>query len=385
MAQAHSFGPSCVLHEDFNEFTRRASGMSDEAPKLKAHFFYSSALPIDDPLSPLPTSSTSYQLGTSKVHPPRPFSAYDNAALEEAWQGLQGHDCQDHHRAKAHGHAPGSKDTGTEPTVPTPVRQEVDNEAHTVEEAQESGSLGILAGKKSPKKTAFADPASDSPGHVTCSPSPSTTLHVGSTRTEGQSDSHMLLCDDPHHEAIDESRPLTADELAVTEDEGQPCEPSKKHRNMFRRRSSPKKERDQASPKRERSSSRHRFKEVSKTYGSSPSERQTTGTPFLRALSPNRRGMSDQTDGVDAASEDEGQKLVTPKPAMRRFHSDNSDSHRSESDNPFRSRLQNAKRTLQLGRKEQKAHVPVGLSRLHLVEMPTLEVMIRYAYMGTID
>jgi hypothetical protein len=55
-------------------------------PPLKAQFFYYSSLPIDDPLSamPIPTGSES----KAASHPPRPFSAYDNSALEEAWLGL---------------------------------------------------------------------------------------------------------------------------------------------------------------------------------------------------------------------------------------------------------------------------------------------------------
>lgn len=420
MALVHSFGPSCALHEDSNEFTRRASGMSDEAPKIKAHFFYSSALPIDDPLSPVPTPSTSYQLGTSKLHPPRPFSAYDNAALEEAWQGLQANENQDH-GGKAHGHGPfcsdsGIKHAGAGPdgrdamassskngkdfmskvlrygsnrhgkvdkgvyeenvesaviageSSKNPDESDIKNVANIVRDAKESGSPGVMAGKEASK--------SFTGKHITCSTSPGTTLEVGSTRTQDQTNSHALLCADPQYVIINDIRHLTADELAVSENEGGSSSPGKKHRNIFRRRTSPKKEKDQASSKPSPTSSRHKFKAASATYGSSPSERQTTGTPFLRAPSSSRPGMPAQTDGVDAASEDEGRKLVTPKPSMRRFHSDYSDSRKSDSDSAFRSRPRDGPRGLPFKRKEQKAYVPVGLSRLHLVEMPALEVLI---------
>lgn len=70
---------------EWNIFMRRASELSIEPPKLKAHFFYSSALPIDDPLSPFPPSLA----GSSGAHtrvPPRPFSDYDSVAIEEAWR-----------------------------------------------------------------------------------------------------------------------------------------------------------------------------------------------------------------------------------------------------------------------------------------------------------
>merc|ERR1712093_593660 len=49
---------------------------------LRTHFFYASPLPLDDPLSaiPIPTGDSK-----SAKHPPRPFSARDNNALEEIW------------------------------------------------------------------------------------------------------------------------------------------------------------------------------------------------------------------------------------------------------------------------------------------------------------
>lgn len=53
---------------------------------MKAQFFYSSPLPIDDPLSAVPTPAGSDSKAIK--HPPRPFSARDNNALEEAWLGL---------------------------------------------------------------------------------------------------------------------------------------------------------------------------------------------------------------------------------------------------------------------------------------------------------
>lgn len=57
-------------------------------PNVRPQFFYASSLPIDDPLSPLPQITSSTNRDISKL-PPQPFSAKDNAALEEAWQSLQ--------------------------------------------------------------------------------------------------------------------------------------------------------------------------------------------------------------------------------------------------------------------------------------------------------
>ena len=81
---AHSLGPTCAYHEA-NEQTTKAS---DEPPKLRAQFFYVSNLPIDDPLSPIPPLRPESKSAQAS-HPPQPFSAVDNAALEEAWQGFQ--------------------------------------------------------------------------------------------------------------------------------------------------------------------------------------------------------------------------------------------------------------------------------------------------------
>jgi hypothetical protein len=80
---AHTYGPTCHLARSV---TFSGSKSDDDMPDLKTQFFYLSALPIDDPLSaaPTPTGSDS----KSAKHPPRPFSAYDNNALEESWLGL---------------------------------------------------------------------------------------------------------------------------------------------------------------------------------------------------------------------------------------------------------------------------------------------------------
>jgi DDHD domain len=80
---AHTYGPTCRLAP---AVTFSGSKSDDNIPLLKAQFFYASPLPIDDPLSaaPIPSSSDSKSI----KHTPRPFSAYDNNALEESWLGL---------------------------------------------------------------------------------------------------------------------------------------------------------------------------------------------------------------------------------------------------------------------------------------------------------
>ena len=82
MDEGHSYGPTCARYESEDEHTG-TEGLAP--PKVKAQFFYASPLPIDDPLSPIPQ----IQADQLADKPPQPFSSRDNAALEEAWQGCQ--------------------------------------------------------------------------------------------------------------------------------------------------------------------------------------------------------------------------------------------------------------------------------------------------------
>ncbi|EZF35821.1 phospholipase [Trichophyton mentagrophytes] len=86
-APTHTYGPTCLLYEE--EGNTVIKGGPDEVipppPTVRAQFFYLSSLPIDDPLTPItaPTTNSNTQL------PTRPFSSRDSIALEEAWQALR--------------------------------------------------------------------------------------------------------------------------------------------------------------------------------------------------------------------------------------------------------------------------------------------------------
>lgn len=77
---SHTYGPTCQLAPNVSFESPESD---DDIPSITAQYFYSSPLPIDDPLSvvPIPTGSDSKP---TKV-PLRPFSASDNNGLEEAW------------------------------------------------------------------------------------------------------------------------------------------------------------------------------------------------------------------------------------------------------------------------------------------------------------
>ncbi|KFY38955.1 hypothetical protein V494_04161 [Pseudogymnoascus sp. VKM F-4513 (FW-928)] len=75
---SHSYGPTCRLAPNVDS----SSKADDSQPPVRTQFFYASALPIDDPLSVVPTPSSDPR---AAKHAPRPFSPFDNNALEEAW------------------------------------------------------------------------------------------------------------------------------------------------------------------------------------------------------------------------------------------------------------------------------------------------------------
>ena len=70
-----------------NQYIREVLHQVEQPPPVQARFFYTSPLAIDDSLSPLPPPAT----GTAapSKQPPRPFSEYDNAALDKAWLELR--------------------------------------------------------------------------------------------------------------------------------------------------------------------------------------------------------------------------------------------------------------------------------------------------------
>ncbi|OJJ51127.1 hypothetical protein ASPZODRAFT_127139 [Penicilliopsis zonata CBS 506.65] len=82
----HTYGPTCFLADDEPDLTAWQS--SPTPPKIRTQFFYTSSLPIDDPLTPLPPLSTGSGSANERF-PPQPFSARDNAALEDAWRSLR--------------------------------------------------------------------------------------------------------------------------------------------------------------------------------------------------------------------------------------------------------------------------------------------------------
>ncbi|KAL6236146.1 hypothetical protein BDW75DRAFT_207508 [Aspergillus navahoensis] len=81
----HTYGPTCLLADD--DLDPSAWHSLTQPPRPRPQFFYVSTLPIDDPLSSLPPPSSGQSL--DERAPPQPFSVTDNIALEEAWLSIR--------------------------------------------------------------------------------------------------------------------------------------------------------------------------------------------------------------------------------------------------------------------------------------------------------
>ncbi|GAB7362236.1 hypothetical protein MBLNU230_g2261t1 [Neophaeotheca triangularis] len=70
-----------------NQYARQVLHHKEAPPTIEVRFFYTSTIPIDDPLSSLPPPMTAATAASRQ--PPKPFSEYDNAALDRAWLELR--------------------------------------------------------------------------------------------------------------------------------------------------------------------------------------------------------------------------------------------------------------------------------------------------------
>ncbi|KAH9827968.1 phosphatidic acid-preferring phospholipase A1, contains DDHD domain, partial [Teratosphaeria destructans] len=70
-----------------SQYIRHVLHHTDPPPPIPARFFYSSLIPIDDPLSPVPPAG--YAKTAPHTQRPKPFADYDNTALDRAWHDLR--------------------------------------------------------------------------------------------------------------------------------------------------------------------------------------------------------------------------------------------------------------------------------------------------------
>ncbi|KAK5217398.1 hypothetical protein LTR47_010610 [Exophiala xenobiotica] len=298
---AHSLGPTCAFYDEEDD---DATTDGSNPPRVKAQFFYVSALPIDDPLSPLPPLSAD----RATDFPPKPFSMRDNAALEEAWQAFQ------------HG-GNGSVRDGGEDTKANLARGIIsfpdfrDSSGSSIQRtnAPDQGKSGIRTGRAGKQKQAE--------GEVTLDQVPS--------------------------DLTKDCKPVDAQELQDNPDPQGVVQDGSKHKRHF-------------------SPFRHRHKDGKASRDSSPkpvkideaqaAQSQSTaafnsdisGRPFARAPSGRNISSAFNSTAVYAPSDE------------------------SDVDSRDKSRSRSASRGRRKVKEQEKVFVPVGVSRLHLVEMPDL-------------
>lgn len=168
-----------------NQYIREVLHASEAPPAISVRYFYTSPLAIDDPLSPLPPPTTGSS--TTRKQPPRPFSEYDNDAINETWLDLR-------KKILKHNEELGEKrrsaDSPTAPTAETPAYPAVVRlKRKRGESASGEENLGSSQGKdipSAPSSSMGAITRSLDAG-VNNSPSPSSGPHVptliGSMRT----------------------------------------------------------------------------------------------------------------------------------------------------------------------------------------------------------
>ncbi|KAJ5616982.1 hypothetical protein N7537_002096 [Penicillium hordei] len=150
----HTYGPSCLLVDEEQDLTRFQSLPSP--PGIRSQFFYISSLPIDDPLAPLPPPA-SQGTGNERL-PPTPFSARDNIALEEAW-----HDLREARKTKLAGKHRSRPNTSIGPPgIAVPGHESVSNVERRMPASQEDPSLVGSRGSTLSNLQSFPD---DLPSH----------------------------------------------------------------------------------------------------------------------------------------------------------------------------------------------------------------------------
>ena len=369
MASAgHTYGASCLLQPSSNTFTRRASAVSIGPPPMRPQYFYCSSLPIDDPLSPVPPPPSGSVKPTRL--PPRPFAVHDNRALEEAWLAFHKHeDPKDRPKDKS------SREVGTQnETFGSP--QAKNDEFRSIFQGKQKKANNRERGSAEHELGAGKALSTQSLAGVVSGAGNTTTGSIPGVTNDTRVPSSSLLQEDGriHEKDVGSSQndiQVLSDDFSGASKEAAIGDahselPRKRSRSPFRhksRKQSPGKGATET-PIAEQGISYRRLSKSSEKkqglpdLGSSPSERQTTGTPFLRvpsrmknsrsrSRSPDRQFGAAASDGTSVA---EGETRTTPRSRPlfgHRFHSNQRDI--------------------------QEIKVPVGVSRLHVVEIPNLK------------
>jgi hypothetical protein len=101
-----------TLSAHANQYIREVLHSTEAPPEINVRYFYTSPTAIDDPLSPVPPPVTGSAAG--RKQPPRPFSEYDNDAINRCWSELRKEILKHHEQL-------GEKDGGGRSTPTNPA------------------------------------------------------------------------------------------------------------------------------------------------------------------------------------------------------------------------------------------------------------------------
>lgn len=341
MSPHHTYGPRCQLAWDARPPVHNST---DSSPPVKAQFFYQSALPIDDPLSVVPLPSSASSSAVPK-HPLRPFSAHDNAALEEAWQRLGP-------RIPRVERSEGTERDGGESQPSRSVTEPV-----MVAHGRRRRTAGIRSGFERQASPLARDIAvSRMHRHVVDEE------HYGrlSTSVEEGGEQYLSVRSGASRTAYGEEVGIEkADEAFNHGDEAVEIDVHKPSRTSpLLEPSSPPLARMSHSP-----------------YRGSLSEKTTTGTPFLRAPPRSTRSPSPdrelELERDNGKVESEGHAGSPAGPSRKESASNH---QRDSSTTPSILRKSSSAIKSPAETADESLEVPVGISRLHVVELPGLEM-----------
>jgi hypothetical protein len=376
----HTYGPTCHLAR-----TVSFSGVktNDDIPALRAQFFYASPLPIDDPLTAVPPPTGDLR---AAKHPPRPYSAYDNNALEEAWLGLTSpRDRKRHLKIRSTSPKPLTKAEAEKRAALVSEIAAKHNKKHAIEELSKRSS--------SPSKTCVICPSNDgsTPIEICCAElekeirAEQNRLFLGTWFRRGSKlEVDRLIQDIMVEERKQKAAKLEEKKLGPMRGPVQEIEQQKHEDHRHAKRSLRQETSDQNGS---RSASPGRVTERPATVakpaaddGSSLSaslpanaEAGTSGNPFQRA--PSRSGSPTPVP-----------KTPRPTPASPALeHNDAILDDQCQNETESANEL--VPETIETVRphscKSQRnrtnyAEIPVGICRLHLVKLPTLQMMPIY-------
>ncbi|CAG8050624.1 unnamed protein product [Penicillium nalgiovense] len=337
----HTYGPSCLLVDEDQDLTRFQS--LPTPPEIRSQFFYISSLPIDDPLAPLPPPA-SQGTGSERL-PPTPFSTRDNIALEEAW-----HDLREARKTKFAANHRSRPNTSIGPSgIAVPGYESVSNVERRNAANQEDPSLVGSRGSTLSNPPSFPDnvPSRSHKSHLAFATGSAgiRTRELGNENRVGAPLSDGLKHDTPRGIAIDRKRARSS---SVNES------------NATKRRSSSPPEVENVGEGEETGSLR-----ADHSHNASMS-----GSPFIRA--PISQSQTPLGRSVESCSSREGGEFqaelrtsTAPRSALKPSGLRTTVSLDQLTQDSRRERTEDS---------NTQSKIPVGVSRLHLVELPNLKM-----------